>query len=386
MALKYDETYSGSYIPGLPEYPYGKPRNIRVLGSRTGSAREQDTTNDTFGLLQALLLEANRVPSGVPDTALASDYLDSLIKTSRATFVVSNWISRPPAASITNFSKVTYSESLGLFIAVAFAGSASFIQTSPNGIDWTTRTPGSAAGLSDVTHSESPDLVVAVGLGPVIESSADGINWTARTPAVGTGQFNGVGVGLFIGVPLFAAVGSDGGSAKIETSADGITWTARTPAAATSFGGIVFSPPLGIFCAVGINGGVETSIDGITWVAQTSVGTTFFQDVDYSPERGIFCAVGLTGIIETSPDGVVWTRPTTGTTQDLASVAWSAQLGLFVVVGETGTVLTSPDGVNWTTRIHTSPSNINGVIYSQALGIFTTVGSDLIANSLVSGL
>ena len=69
---------------------------------------------------------------------------------------------------------ITYSESLGLFVAVGYSGT---ILTSTDGITWISRTSGTSQFLYSVTYSESLGLFVAVGNGGTILTSTDGITW-----------------------------------------------------------------------------------------------------------------------------------------------------------------------------------------------------------------
>jgi hypothetical protein len=61
-------------------YPQGKARNRLTPGDGTGTPLEELWVNDLWGFLQALLLAAGATPSGVPDTADVSQYLDAIQK------------------------------------------------------------------------------------------------------------------------------------------------------------------------------------------------------------------------------------------------------------------------------------------------------------------
>ena len=63
---------------------------------------------------------------------------------------------------------VTYSESLGLFVAV---GASGIVLTSSDGISWTSRTSGVSTVLWSVTYSESLGLFVAVGASGIVLKS-----------------------------------------------------------------------------------------------------------------------------------------------------------------------------------------------------------------------
>ena len=73
---------------------------------------------------------------------------------------------------------ITYSESLGLFVAVGVSGT---ILTSTDGITWNPRTSGTSQLLYSITYSENLGLFVRVGYSGTILTSTDGITWTSST-------------------------------------------------------------------------------------------------------------------------------------------------------------------------------------------------------------
>lgn len=74
MALDLRTEYPGQ-IASASGYPYGKPRNESAPGEDDGFPFEEAWVSDLFGFLQSLLHEA---PTGTPDTATDSQYLDGL--------------------------------------------------------------------------------------------------------------------------------------------------------------------------------------------------------------------------------------------------------------------------------------------------------------------
>lgn len=82
MAIKPEEQYPGKIEPSTPDYPYGSARNTTVPGDGTGTPWEAALVNDQLGFQQALLAAGEVVPSGNPEKATASQYLQSLFKTS----------------------------------------------------------------------------------------------------------------------------------------------------------------------------------------------------------------------------------------------------------------------------------------------------------------
>ena len=201
------------------------------------------------------------------------------------------------AFSISNIStdlySVTYSEHLGLFVAVGFKGA---IITSSNGATWTNQVRGATEDLRSIIFSENLGLFVAVG-----------------------------------------------NSGTIITSSDGITWNIQTSGVSRSLISVTYSKNLGLFVAVGELETIITSSDGITWNVQTSGLAKYINliSVTYSESLGLFVAVGNSGTIITSSDGITWNVQTSGVSTNCKSVTYSESLGLFVAVGVDGTILKS---------------------------------------------
>lgn len=61
------------------EYPYGSAKNSSGLGLKDGTELKAQLLNDFMGFFQRVLTEASVVPSGNPDTVLASQYYDALM-------------------------------------------------------------------------------------------------------------------------------------------------------------------------------------------------------------------------------------------------------------------------------------------------------------------
>ena len=93
------------------------------------------------------------------------------------------------------------------------------------------------------------------------------------------------------------------------TSPDGITWTEREASEDVNWRDVVWSPELGIFCAVAENGTkrVMTSPDGITWTGQAHAEAVLYETVTWSPFFGLFYAAAYEGNLMYSADGITWT-------------------------------------------------------------------------------
>jgi hypothetical protein len=86
MSISPVAKYPSRVSPADASYPYGSAKNSAIPGDGTGTPWEKDLVNDFFGFQQALLAEASISPSGVPDTALLSQYLQGIKTISGANY------------------------------------------------------------------------------------------------------------------------------------------------------------------------------------------------------------------------------------------------------------------------------------------------------------
>jgi hypothetical protein len=231
-------------------------------------------------------------------------------------------------------------------------------------------------------------------------SSPDGINWTLRTPPVSQ-VYNSIafGNGTFIAVSSSAA-GTNNTYAAITTN-NGSSWTTPTSTLTTTgtvtWNSITFSSQLNRFVAVGtsnINNNVMYSNNnGVNWILTTSPSLNVtYNSVTYSPSLNLFVAVGNNNSIMRSSNGITWSISTSPTNNSWSSISWSPKLNLFVALPSTAgsggslqQLITSTNGINWVSRDISSliPAVIwNSITWSQELGIFIGVGT----NSATAGL
>lgn len=83
MAINPETLYSGKVTPSDANYPYGSARNVTVPGDGTGTPLDAAWLNDFFGFGQAILSRAAVTPSGSPETAQVSQYLETLLGLAR---------------------------------------------------------------------------------------------------------------------------------------------------------------------------------------------------------------------------------------------------------------------------------------------------------------
>lgn len=72
--------YNGQTAAPDANYTYGSARNDAAPGDLTGTPRIAAEVNDIMGFQQALLNKAAIIPSGAPDTAAVSQYLEAITK------------------------------------------------------------------------------------------------------------------------------------------------------------------------------------------------------------------------------------------------------------------------------------------------------------------
>jgi hypothetical protein len=157
-----------------------------------------------------------------------------------------------------------------------------------------------------------------------------------------------------------------------------------------------WSPELGLFCAVALNGTVTqqiiTSRNGINWTARTSPAAIQWLDVCWSSKLRLFAAVAATGIaaqqIMTSPNGITWQSRTAPNTVQHASICASDEFG-FVAVTLNATaaqsVVRSVDGITWTNGTAVIDTGTwRGVCYSPKLRKFCAVSDTTATRSMTS--
>lgn len=253
------------------------------------------------------------------------------------------------------------------------------------GIRWTVP----AAQATDTANYSSiatdQNLYVAVGAGGFINTSPDGIVWTSRS----SGTSNDLKHIAFLN-GQFVALGAAG---TLLTSPDGLTWTARTSGTAAQLNGLAFGA--GQYVAVGAGGAVLTSPDAVAWTALAPQTTANLTSITFGNSQ--FIAVGDAGAAIASADGNIWTSlysvtyaatRNPGTSSNYTAYLSAIQFfnGKFIISGNMDCFITSADGINWTLAAAgtwgsvawtpmTSPSALN-------LGNGTLIWSNPVASSI----
>jgi hypothetical protein len=166
--------------------------------------------------------------------------------------------------------------------------------TSSNGINWTLRTAAAANEWFSIVWSAELSIFVAVsrtGTGNRVMTSPDGINWTTRSSE----DSDWYSVTWSPELYLFVAV-ANGGTNQVMTSSDGITWTARSVLSA-GWQKVIWAPEISIFMAVSTSDVIITSHDGILWRSRSVLPTGgIHRTLAWSPEISAFIIAAASGL------------------------------------------------------------------------------------------
>jgi hypothetical protein len=278
---------------------------------------------------------------------------------------------------ITNYTSVNVTQSFrsltygnGLFV-----GAFSLIHYSTDGITWSTV----PAGLTIEYVTFGNGIFVGVGYSIVsgvptafAASSPDGINWTARTPAA-----NNWWQDVAYGNGLFVAVARTGTGNRIMTSPDGITWTSRNSGIDPDFSSVAYGNGIWVAISEGSTGGTTfTSYDGIDWSEQA---TSFINRSVYFA-NGLFVTGG-----QWSEDGINWNTAT----NPINPFQITYGNGFFVGVTSSGTnrIFYSNDGKVWTGTPAASDATFEAIAFGEnTFVVGATSGTNRINYNLFEGL
>ena len=308
---------------------------------------------------------------------LAKDAYPGLNPLSSGVKAVQTWTVRTPNTGTGNHTVgMCWSPQRGIFVAVARTGdSSSMIQTSSDGINWTSRTNTTDnSKWEDVCWSPELGLFVAVGFTGTwrIISSFDGINWPSDRRVVinATSQMFAVCWSAELGI--FLACG-DRVNSIVMYSSNAINWSSLVVASSNEINSVCWSPEVKLFVGVG-NNTIMTSSNGTSWNLISNVSFNW-SSVCWSSTLGMFVAIAFTAIVAYSYNGLNWTtRAITSTFTNMNSICWSPQLELFVCAGYYTRIITSNDGINWISSSPVFSENIVVICWSPEVGIFVGRG------------
>lgn len=324
MAIDPSASYTGQVDTSDPTgYPHGKAQNSASLGDGIGFPLEKDWINDLLGFEQALLVEVAATPSGTPDKAGSSQYLDAIkavIRRERNNAQVLNWPERAGFASL-----------------------------------------GSADGVMGLGYA--PDLGVGGGglwvlqtSGLDVWSSEDGSLWTQRSAGLAGASFTNpwIAYGKINGVSGFL-LSQNANPTVYYTSTDGITWNSITTSAVPPNPVSAYSPSLGLWVmAGGTAGAVRTSTTALanTWTARTTpvawqVASLGAKRIVWNGSLFVIIPLGPYGKCLTSPDGITWTERALPIVSTWNGLAYGAYDGIWMASSNSGAMATSADGLTW---------------------------------------
>jgi hypothetical protein len=150
----------------------------------------------------------------------------------------------------------------------------------------------------------APDVYVLVGTAGEIQSSPDGVTWTTRATG---GAFAGALYDVAFGNGAFIAVGEDG---EIQRSTDGETWShiGNDGSVLHDFFAVHYDSAIGTWVVAGSSGAVQTSPDGSTWTARSNDGAFGGTFNSCASNGSVFVLVGTSSEIQHSADGITWTH------------------------------------------------------------------------------
>lgn len=209
------------------------------------------------------------------------------------------------------------------------------------GVNWTTATSGGVGTSFSLAYGNGMFVVLHQQIN--VETSPDGVNWTTRT------CIKGSWTSVFYANGVFVAVANDsaGTNARVQTSPDGITWTSRT-APAGLWQDVTYGNGTWVAVAQGsVTNKVMTSTNnGVSWTARsTSMAlSTSANSIAYG--AGLFVVTPTSGTAYmTSPDGITWTNRTFSVSRGYGDVRW---LNDRFVAFQSGTISYSTTGTSWT--------------------------------------
>ena len=351
-----------------------------VSSGSSGSSYTSSVTPGTATASQALVVD-----SSVNITGINSLSTSNLITNGTASSVGgTNWVTQSGATSA-SWNAMCWSPDLSLFVAVG----PSVIMTSPNGINWTSRSGPSYTWTSICWSPELSSFVGICNSGTqyVIYTSPDGINWT--------GQFFSATIFTVVcwspDLNIFVALTKNNNQCYYSPNLTG--WTGAT-IPNSSWVSICWSSELSMFAAVSTTGLVMTSADGLSWSSKTPSTTGVpWNSICWSPELNLFVAVSgkttgsvaSTGVM-TSSDGITWTVRAAKTAEYWISVCWAPELGLFVAVSNSSTttgIMTSSNGINWNS---VTPANTNlwsAICWAPEISTLVAVAQSTVSTSAV---
>lgn len=187
MAINPSNQFPGKIAAASVDYPYGEARDVTAPGDGTGTPFVAALVNDIFGFQQALMDESGRVPSGSPETAVASQYLSALRDIFGANVTTVQAADSPYVATRAQ---------AGLVLVDASAGDVSFTLPAASvlkGLRYTiVRVDSSGNTVTAYADTDAPDTIDGdasrtVGVGERLPLVGDGVDqWLTQVTTIKT--------------------------------------------------------------------------------------------------------------------------------------------------------------------------------------------------------
>ena len=338
-------------------------------GSGDGSGGSSETPTELSGITagigsasKALVLDSSRNITNINNLTLNNLTIPTNVGD---TTVFTDWTTDITPSVNSAWNKLIYVEELQLYIALSSTVTSICIMTSPNGINWTSRSvSGTARTWNNICWSSYLKMCVLVGNDGYTAYSYNGTSWTQNSQiASGTGKHL-EGIVWLQRHNMFLAANNTSWSSDeygFYWSKNGISWNSAKKGSGGYLKTAVYAPALGMAIFIG-----NSASSNPTNIPYEYVSTTepFTDNITSSSAHSII------------PIGAVALPRRT-----FRSIAWSEHLGLFVAVATATTfseytIIYSENGMSWNTISSPFIANWSRVIWCSKINIFVAVSDD----------
>lgn len=276
-----------------------------------------------------------------------------------------NWTTRTNPISCA-YLDVIYANSL--YVAYGTISSGNLV-TSSDGITWTSRSVG-ASNIIQVIYGGGQFVAATVG---GVYTSADGLTWSLRTTNIISSTITSVG---YVGTTYYVGSSTDGYYA---TSSDATTWTLKRDISGGGFFGMfnVNGKAVGVgnMGIVILDGGIREAYEPIFTIDFNSSFQIGGRQVAYNGSNQ-YVAVSSRGLPLYSSDAISWTAAPLPGGVSLGTGNISYFNGNYLIGGAntTQSIATSPDGINWTVRTTPTTTGINQFAFGAST--YVAVGNN----------